>query len=129
MKPPITVSHQDLERLEQLLHALPPSLSASRNALLEELDRADIVDSGQVPPSIVTMNSTVRFAIEARNEEFCLTLAYPKDDGQGAETISVLSPVGMALLGMATGECIDWPRPDGQLLRIRILDVTRQGAG
>jgi len=55
------------------------------------------------------MNSKVRFALES-GDEFCLTLVYPQDADSSAERISILAPVGSALLGLSAGEHIEWPR-------------------
>lgn len=125
MQPNIIVSSLDLERLEALADALPAGHSAG-SALLDELGRADVRAPQDMPPDVVTMNSTVRFAIEGANEERCLTLAYPKDMGQVADAISILTPVGTALLGLAVGDRISWPRPDGQLAQVRLLEVLYQ---
>lgn len=126
MKPPITISSLDAERLEALLDAMSPLSDASRIALLDELARAELVAPEDIPPDLVTMNSTVRFEIDAPKEQFCLTLAYPKDMGHVSNAISILTPIGTALLGLSVGDSIDWPRPDGQLLKVRLLDVLYQ---
>lgn len=125
MQPNITVSSLDLERLEALADALPPGHSAG-TALLGELARADIRAPQEMPPNVVTMNSTVRFAIEGAQDERCLTLAYPKDMGQVQDGISILTPVGTALLGLSVGDRITWPRPDGELAQVRLLEVLYQ---
>ena len=112
-KPRIVLTSQDLERLEALLESLPANAFPGKNELRAELDRADVVEPEQIPPTVVTMNSTVRFSIDSSGEDFCLTLVYPKDvDGSG-NTISILAPVGSALLGLSTGDEIEWPRPGG----------------
>lgn len=123
-KPKIILSSQDLERLETLLYALGNSLSPDRAALLAELGRADVVEPQEIPPTVVTMNSTVRFTVEGR-EQFCLTLVYPKDvDGQ-ADRISVLAPVGSALLGLSVGDSISWPMPGG-VVQVKIEEIVYQ---
>ncbi len=110
-KPQIVLTSQDLERLENLLESLPSNAFPGKEELRNELDRAEIVEPDQIPPSVVTMNSTVRFRIDPSGEDFCLTLVYPKDvDGSG-DKISILAPVGSALLGLSTGDEIEWPRP------------------
>ena len=125
-RPPITVSTLDAERLERLLDTLPGEAFPGKAALLEELARADFVDPEQVPPTVVTMNSTVRFRVESAPDEFELTLVYPKDvDGSGTR-ISVFAPVGSALLGLSQGDEITWPGPGGEALRVRILEVVYQ---
>ncbi len=126
MKPRITISSLDADRLETLLGALPPRVASARDALLDELARADIVEPQDIPPGVVTMNSTVRFEIDAPDEQFCLTLAYPKDMQQLSNGISILTPIGTALLGLSVGDTIDWPRPDGQMLQVRLLEVLYQ---
>ena len=126
MQPKIIVSSLDAERLEILLDALPPAEAAAHEGLLEELGRAEIVAPEQMPAGVVTMNSTVRFQIDAPPEELRLTLVYPRDLASTDDAISILTPVGSALLGLAVGDAIDWPRPDGQLVRVRILEVLYQ---
>src|SRR5687768_14885029 len=108
-KPKLTISSLDAARLEALLDSLPLAAFPQREALEEELARAHIVQPRQMPPTVVTMNSTVKFTVEGANEEFCLTLVYPKDAGSGGGRISVLAPVGSALLGLSQGDRIEWP--------------------
>ncbi|WP_342115335.1 nucleoside diphosphate kinase regulator [Pseudoduganella sp. OTU4001] len=125
MQPHITISSLDAERLEALFGTARPGDAASR-ALLDELARADIRAPQDMPPDVVTMNSTVRFEIEGSREQRCLTLAYPRDMPQLEDGISVLTPVGSALLGLSVGDSISWPRPDGQLVQVRLLEVLYQ---
>jgi regulator of nucleoside diphosphate kinase len=125
-KPHIVLTSQDLERLEVLLESLPPNAFPGRNELRDELDRAEIVEPEQIPPSVVTMNSTVRFRIESSGEDYCLTLVYPKDVDASGDKISILAPVGSALLGLSTGDEIEWPRPGGGTIKLRIVKVVYQ---
>lgn len=125
-KPKIIVSSLDLERLQTLLDALPVTAFPGKADLQAELDRAEIVEPEAMPPSVVTMNSTVRFAIDPSGEEFCLTLVYPKDVTADGDRISVLAPVGSALLGLAVGDRIEWPRPGGGLMQVRIVEIVYQ---
>lgn len=129
MKPEITVLASDAERLEMIVDRLPASARDSNSALLDELARAEIVEPGDLPANVVTMNSTVRFEVIAPHEEFCLTLVYPADLSSAPNQISVLTPIGTALLGMAAGSVIDWPRRDGQNVQVRVLDVLSQWNG
>lgn len=123
-KPKIILSSQDLERLEALLYALGNNLSPDKAALLQELGRADVLEPQEIPPTVVTMNSTVRFTVENR-DEFCLTLVYPKDvDGQ-PDRISVLAPVGSALLGLSVGDSMAWPMPGG-VVHVTIEELVYQ---
>ncbi len=125
MTPNITISSLDADRLEAMLDATRPDSAASA-ALLGELARAEIVAPHAMPPGVVTMNSTVRFEMDGQDEPFCLTLAYPKDMQQVDNGISILTPVGTALLGLSVGDTIDWPRRDGALATVRLLEVVYQ---
>lgn len=129
MKPEIFVLASDAERLELIVDRLPASAADCKNALLDELARADILEAGELPAKVVTMNSTVRFEVIDPQEEFCLTLVYPADLNSAPNQISVLTPIGTALLGMAEGSVIDWPRRDGQNVQVRVLEVLSQGNG
>ncbi|MBS0455730.1 MAG: nucleoside diphosphate kinase regulator [Proteobacteria bacterium] len=125
-RPDITISSTDAERLDQLLTGLPGGSVFGRAELEAELARAHVVEPAAMPPNVVTMNSTVRFTVESTGEDFELTLVYPKDvDGSG-KTISILAPVGSALLGLSPGDGIDWPAPGGGHLRVVVKAVTFQ---
>lgn len=125
-RPPITLSTLDAERLERLLDSLPDAECPGKAELLEELARATLVAPAEVPPNVVSMNSTARFRVDDTGEEFEATLVYPKElQGEGRR-LSVLSPAGGALLGLAEGDAISWPGPGGRELHLRILEVTYQ---
>jgi len=124
LSPPVVSSH-DLERIEALLEAMPERALPGKGALVAELDRAEVRAPQDMPPDVVTMNSTVRFAMAVPPREFCLTLVYPEDAG-GDGRISVLAPVGSALLGLAAGEGMEWPHPRGGKLRVDVLEVVAQ---
>ena len=126
MKPKIILSSLDADRLAKLLESSPDHGFPGRDDLEAELDRARIVAPDEVPPTVVTMNSTVRFSIQPSSKEFFLTLVYPKDVDPKGGTISILAPVGSALLGLSQGDEIEWPKPGGGVLRVRIEDVIYQ---
>jgi regulator of nucleoside diphosphate kinase len=124
-KPNIIVSSQDLKRLEVLLGSLSNTFP-EEDALRAELDRADIVAPEKMPPSLVTMNSKVRVAIQPSGKEFELTLVYPKDMDASPGKISILAPVGSALLGLSIGQEIEWSVPGGSMIRVRIVEILYQ---
>jgi len=124
-KPPITVSRVDMERIEALLERLPADEAARCAPLIAELDRAEVVEPQAMPGNTVTMNSTVRFEDESNGEALTLTLVYPAAAG-AAGTVSILAPVGSALLGLSRGQHIDWPTPDGRQRRLRVLEIDYQ---
>lgn len=124
MKPNIIVTTADIDRLESLIHSLP-SAAKTTAELLDELQRAEVVESHEIPPNVVTMGSTVRFTVTPGKEEFCRKLVYPRE-ALDSSTISVLSPVGSALLGLSVGSSIEWPGPTGENLVVQIVDVVHQ---
>lgn len=125
-KPQIIMTSQDMDRLETLLESLPGDAFAGKEALQAELERAEVVEPQKIPPSVVTMNSTVRFTIADSGEDFRLTLVYPKDIDGSADRISVLAPVGSALLGLSVGDELEWPRPGGDVMKVRVDEVVYQ---
>jgi regulator of nucleoside diphosphate kinase len=125
MKPKIVLSEQDVERIEALLDKQPPAEAASYAALRDELARGQIVETARMPRDVVTMNSTVTFVDEENDDPLTLTLVYPPRAGV-ADTVSILAPIGSALIGMKVGQRIDWPTPDGHKRRLRVLKVDYQ---
>jgi regulator of nucleoside diphosphate kinase len=125
-RPKIIISSLDAERLEKLLDSLPGNAFPGKDDLAAELARAEVVEPKEIPPAVVTMNSTVRFKVRSTSQEFELTLVYPKDADSSGRTISILAPVGSALLGLAQGDEIEWPKPGGGVLHVRIEEVTYQ---
>jgi regulator of nucleoside diphosphate kinase len=125
-RPNIILSTTDAERLERLLDSIDAADFPGRADLESELSRAVVMDAKDIPPKVVTMRSTVRFHILSSAEERCLTLVYPGDVDESGQTVSILAPVGSALLGLSEGDEIDWPKPGGGTLRVRIDEVTYQ---
>jgi regulator of nucleoside diphosphate kinase len=125
-RPEITVSTADLDRLEGLLGELRAGAPEIADGLRSELDRARIVEPDEVPKDVVTMNSTVRFVDEESGKEFERTLCYPGEATGGVDKVSILAPLGSALLGLSVGQRIDWPVPGGRTAHIRILEVVSQ---
>ena len=125
-KPEITLSRLDAERLEGMLDSLGGRSFPGRSELEEEIARARIVEPAQVPPTVVTMNSTVRFKVQSSDTTFSLTLVYPSDESASNDAISILAPVCSALLGLNEGDEIAWPAPGGGIINVQIIEVTYQ---
>lgn len=121
-RPSLCLTQDDLERLSQLLEA-----QGSRFAKLEgELARAMVVPRAEIPRDVVTMNSRVVFENETTGERREVTLVYPREADIDAGKISVLVPVGTALLGLRVGQSIDWELPSGEKHRYRVIEVPYQ---
>ncbi len=125
-KPQVVISTLDAARLESMLEKLPAKAFPGKRNLEDELARAHLVEPEAMPPDRVSMNSTVRFRVESSAESFTLKLVYPKDAGDSGDTVSILAPVGSALLGLAEGDQIDWPKPGGGSIAVRIEEVMDQ---
>ncbi len=93
--------------------------------LKKELDRAKVVDPREVPGTVVTMNSTVRLTDLDTEEELVYTVVFPDDADVDAGKISIISPIGTALLGYSEGDLIEWPVPRG-VCHLRIEEVLFQ---
>jgi regulator of nucleoside diphosphate kinase len=123
--PEIVLSSLDLDRLDQLLSRLPAT-DPARLSLEQELDRGTVVEPAAMPQDVVTMNSKVKIRLPKTGDESCLTLVYPKDMDASGEKVSVLAPVGSALLGLREGDQIHWPMPSGDIQPIQVLQLLYQ---
>lgn len=121
--PEIILSTNDFDRLDQLLSKLPAD-AVGCDTLRQELERATLVEPEELPADVVSMNSTVRFSF-ADGKSSSLTLVYPRDAAQNG-AISILAPVGSALLGLRVGDSINWPLPNGDMSTITVEEVMYQ---
>ena len=124
--PNITITSRDAARLETLLEGLPAGSFPGHKALEDEIYRATLVAPEEIPPTVVTMNSTVRFAVLPSGVEHRLKLVYPGKTDASDDTVSILAPVGSALLGLTEGDEIHWPNPNGGTLHIVVHKVEDQ---
>lgn len=122
--PALTLSTHDARRLEALLQSLEPGPAVTR--LEAELMRARLVEPAQIPAGTVTMNSRLRCIEEESGRTQELQLVYPTDADAKAGRVSVLAPVGSALLGLSVGDAIEWPVPGGRSMRLRVTEVIWQ---
>lgn len=125
-EPDIVISSLDLERLQAVISSRSVSDVLRKFNLREELERARVVDPHSIPGNIVSMNSTVQLTLSAYKAPFYSTLVYPKDIKKDGSTLSILSPIGTALLGMKQGDEICWPNPGGKNMSVRIENILYQ---
>ena len=125
----IWLTEQDYKRLRNVLveHTRQSrNIERELETLEELLELARVVRAESVPENVVTMNSRVLFRDVRSDEEGTVTIAYPADANASSGRISVLSPVGTALIGAAEGQEVEMPLPHGQTRCIRIQSVLYQ---
>ena len=123
LQPARVLTELDHIRISKLLKHPGMAFAAELESVL---DNAELVSSYDVQASLVTMNSRVLIADEFLGEERALTLCYPPDADPKTGFVSILSPVGTALLGLAEGQMAHWSAPNGEPASARILKVVFQ---
>lgn len=124
--PPIVVTQADHDRLSDLASAALRNMPAVGEFLAEELDRARVVAPAEIAPTVVTMNSRVEFRDDQTGEVRTATLVYPGDQDIAAGKISILTPVGAALIGLEEGQSIVWETRSGAQKSLTVLKVLFQ---
>jgi len=124
----IFITEPDMEKLRHLLDAAQAPVSRDQEHLImleEELDRARIVTPSRVPANVVTMNSRVRMTDLDTGKEMTYTLVFPRDADFSQGKISVLAPIGTAILGYRAGDVIEWKVPGGKR-KLRVEEILHQ---
>ncbi len=124
----IYITEFDLRRLKELLDvgfAVKERDREYLESLQNELDRAHIVDPKAIPHDVVTMNSQVRIEDMDTGDQNVYTLVFPADAGIAEKKISILAPIGTAMLGYRAGDIRDWPVPAGKRT-VRIKEILYQ---
>lgn len=125
-RPNLTVTTHDALRLEALLQGATGRNAPMASLLEQELSRATLVEPQDVPADIVTMHSRVLCRDESSGEQHEIELVYPQEADSDRGRISILAPVGAALLGLSVGDAIDWPVPGGRMTRVHVVAVPFQ---
>jgi regulator of nucleoside diphosphate kinase len=120
--PVIVLGAADHARLSGLADALADRQPELADDLMLELERAKIVPSDAVPDDVVRMGSTVTFRLDD-GESRRLTLVFPVDADIARDRISVVTPVGVALIGLAAGQAMTWTTRDGRAQRLTVIAV------
>jgi regulator of nucleoside diphosphate kinase len=122
------ITDADRRRLGTLIDRATDSGLADRRYLHDlehELERAKPVDPCECPADVVTMNSTVRLRDLDSGEVETYTLVYPEEAHADENRISVLAPIGTAIIGYRVGDVIKWPVPSG-FVRLRVEEILYQ---
>uniref|UniRef100_C6E2N8 GreA/GreB family elongation factor n=1 Tax=Geobacter sp. (strain M21) TaxID=443144 RepID=C6E2N8_GEOSM len=129
----VIVTEFDMERLEALIEKVRSTQtrdSKNLQELGEELVRAEVVDPAGIPPDVITMNSKVCLQDLDSKEELVYTLVFPNESDLASGKISILAPVGTAMIGFRTGDSITWPVPGGMKnLKVKKVLYQPEAAG
>ena len=124
----INITEFDMKRLQEMLWDAAESSFRGKHHLKQlqaELDRGKLVAPHDVPPDVITMTSCVCLVDLDTGEEMTCTLVFPEDADIDQNRISVLAPIGTAMLGYSVGDTIEWPVPEG-LRRIQVKEILYQ---
>jgi regulator of nucleoside diphosphate kinase len=122
-RPHIIMCETEVERLSSLAQQMEHAAPLAASMLLGEIDRAEILADAEMPDNVVRMRSTVQFHDDANGLKRTVLLVYPREADIAAGKVSVLTPVGAGLIGLATNQEIRWPDRDGHERALRILKV------
>ncbi|UVF17832.1 nucleoside diphosphate kinase regulator [Microvirga terrae] len=126
-KPRITLTSSDFEKLSTLAEAAKHTMPEVARDLSAELDRAHVLAEGRLRPDAVHMGCTVDFRDDTTGRVQTVTLAYPHEADISKGRISVLTPIGTALIGLPVGQSIGWTTRTGESRRLTVLQVANPG--
>lgn len=120
------VCQSDIKRIRSFLHSSSAANLHEASSLDKKLSQATILGETEIPSTLVTMLSRVRFTDPISGSEYCMTLTYP-DSTSIPDAVSVFSKVGSHLLGLSVGATVVWEIPGGRDVTLKILEVTQPG--
>ena len=121
-QPSIFITTKDVEKLRDLIRdAYHTEYHGSDylKKLAEEIEKASVVQPDQIPSNVITLNSTARLVDRETKEEMVYSLVFPEDADTSQGKISILAPIGTAMLGYKAGNTFEWDTPGGK----RIIHV------
>jgi regulator of nucleoside diphosphate kinase len=127
-KPRITLTAADYEKLSTLAEAAMHTMPDVARELSAELDRAHILAEGKQRADAVHMGCEVDFRDDTTGRVQTVTLVYPHEADISKGQISVLTPIGTALIGLPLGQSIDWTTRTGESRRLTVLQVGKPAA-
>jgi regulator of nucleoside diphosphate kinase len=123
--PQITLTTDDSERLRRLADAAAGKFPRTAEFLAREVDRADLTDDATTAQSLVTMGSEVVYRDDATGKSRWVTLVYPDEADLDTGKISVLTPIGAALIGLSVNQSIEFETPTGAQRSLTVEGVRK----
>lgn len=124
-RPQITIAQETLDHLEALVQGASARMPELADRLLEELSRARILPAARVPADVVGIGSRVTWRDETTGQEQTAMLAWPEEADIDAGRVSVLTPIGVALIGLKAGARFQWETRSGEHRNLTVLSVSR----
>ena len=121
--PPISIRMCDADRLRNIAEAASDKYPQTTEFLAREIDRAEILTDAHPLPGLGTMESDGTFRDDISLQERCVTLVYPEAADVDAGKISILTPIGAALIGLSMGQTIEFQTPGGRWRSLTVLKV------
>lgn len=119
--PPIAITRGDAEKLTRLADHATGQFAKAGDVLAREIDRAQLIEEFQRRPGLVAMGSRVTFRDDVTGQVRTVTLVYPDEADLSRGRISVLTPVGAALIGLSVSQSIAWDAPGGCARSLTVL--------
>jgi regulator of nucleoside diphosphate kinase len=123
--PPISMDPTDIDRLRKLADAAAGKYPEISDFLAREIERATILPEAAPCPGLVTMKSSVTFRDDISGQTRAIVLVYPEEADIDAARISILTPIGAALIGLSEGQTIEFQTPTGGWRSLTVLSVGR----
>lgn len=123
-RPQIIIAQETLDHLEALVEGAAARMPALAEHLLEELSRARIVPAARMATDVVGIGSCVTWRDETTGQEQSATLVWPEQADIAAGRVSVLTPIGVALLGLKSGARFQWETRSGERRDLTVLSVS-----
>lgn len=124
----IQITENDLQKLREAIRQAKQGVyrnSVYIQHLEGELERAEIISAKQIPANVITMNTRVILTDLSTGDQMELVLVFPEDDSKGMNHLSVLAPIGTAIIGYQVGDVIAWDTPDGKT-KLRVDKIIYQ---
>lgn len=125
-RPKVVIGADCLDKLEALAESAIQRNPELADRLLDEIGRARIVPAAKLPPNVVAIGRAVTYRDETTGQETSVTPVYPEDADIGRGRISILTPIGVALIGLAEGASLHWDTRDGTRRVLTVLHVAPQ---
>lgn len=126
--PKIVINADELTHIEALAEGAYQRNPTLADRLLDELGRARIVPAAKMPANVVSIGSNVVYRDEATGQEKTVTLVYPEHADISCQKVSIMTPIGVSLLGLSEGAVFYWDTRDDQRRMLTVISVTQPAA-